>query len=955
MDIEKKTIGKCISDLLIDVFLVALSILIPLLILVYVFKSAGFDPFVKDGKTLLSYDMQSEYITYLRNFKYLLKEHGSFIYTETKVFGGDYISIYSFYLASPFNFFVVLVEDSKLPAFFLITSIIKLCLASMNMYLLLRFMYKKRKLGYLIFAVGYGLISYSVVYLSNYMWLDGVMILPLCILGLEFIKKDKKYWLYPLCVAYSLYTSWYIGFMICVFLFMFIVYMVCSMDGTKKERLAFLLRASVFSLIGGFLAAFMWFSAYLHFSGTKATSSLPAFSNFSLSMFFSGFLENNYVSNTCIQKYHGYVTMCVGMIPPVFYFRYFLNKKYSFRERMATLVFSVVLFFIVENSFLNAMMHGGREPTWFPGRYTFVIGFFLVYIGAKEYEEYLESPRYSFILPIVCGVLVLLLVTFTDNDLTDVKDGMYLRYTYSKVGLYSYGAVCLLTAIYPFFRDYKFLKEHKRGYDLIVSLVVLPLACLSSYRSTKNIIDRNIEANVYQTQSEYLEDLELVEYFDKMKNYDLNNNYRMESTFNRPGNYNLIDNNPMMYSYAGLSHFSSSEKKDVESYFQKIGFQYNYFFEKYDGGSTSAINSFLNLKYLIDDSDDYTTDKPVFMKNGDSRNTWEEIEELKNEEDSIHYYRNKKALPYGFIIDDYDYTYVSEGRRKEDGSVYWYDHLEYQNEMFKTMVADILDEEGNKKDIFHKIELNNITSADCDITVDEDGFYHVTCKSGTTLVFSFDVPEEAYGYNLYFGEKNMENKFNYYMDGRSYTLTTYWHKGIRGFSDTSNHHHTLRINAKEDLNDYVLRPEVYYEDLNILNEYLDKLLESSSNDLKSKVSFTSYSYSGTIDITDENRNKTLFFTFPNESNMSIYIDGKKQKTVTRMNIFTAIDFDNLSIGMHDIKIMYTDKGFVMGLAISSIALASLVALLVFYPRIQCYIFDKNGRAIRKLTKGLKTK
>ena len=123
--------------------------------------------------------------------------------------------------------------------------------ASLNFYLLTRFTgkftYQK-----VIFAIGYGLISYSFIYMSNYMWLDGVMILPLLILGLHYLKDKKKnfYWIYPLALGYSLMTSWYIGFMIAIFTFLFFLYLFFK-DFQKHdvESYEFLVRFVIFSLI----------------------------------------------------------------------------------------------------------------------------------------------------------------------------------------------------------------------------------------------------------------------------------------------------------------------------------------------------------------------------------------------------------------------------------------------------------------------------------------------------------------------------------------------------------------------------------------------------------------------------------------------------------------------------------------------------------------------------------
>ena len=183
-----------------EIGFIVLSFLLPFIFLIIIFSVNDISLFGYKDYTITMMDMQSEYLAYLRNLKQILIHGESLIYTNTQVFGGDYLSIFTFYLSSPFNLFVVFFNDKAIPLFFVWSSILKMSIASVNFYLLARF---TGKFTYhkVLFALGYGLISYSLIYLSNYMWLDGVMILPLVILGLHFIKDKKQYWLYPLAIA----------------------------------------------------------------------------------------------------------------------------------------------------------------------------------------------------------------------------------------------------------------------------------------------------------------------------------------------------------------------------------------------------------------------------------------------------------------------------------------------------------------------------------------------------------------------------------------------------------------------------------------------------------------------------------------------------------------------------------------------------------------------------------
>ena len=326
--------------------LLALSFIIPFVLLIVLCSVNKLSLFAYKDNTMMMIDMSSEYIAYMSDFRNLLLGNGNYIYTTRKVFGGDFLSIYTFYLASPFNLFVVFFEQEAIPLFFLWSSIIKMCFASLNMYLLAR-LTSKFNYQRLIIAIGYGLISYSFIYMSNYMWLDGVMILPIVILGLHYLKDKKHLWLYPLGLAYSLLTSWYIGFMICIFvaLYFLVLFFKDFNKENTKESLIFLLRFVVFSILGGFIAAPFWLAAFIHLSGTKGTAYLPDSYFFSLSMLLSGFMENNYAKIDMITQYHSYISMFVGVVPLVFAITYFVNKKYTLKERF--LFLGLFLFYFI--------------------------------------------------------------------------------------------------------------------------------------------------------------------------------------------------------------------------------------------------------------------------------------------------------------------------------------------------------------------------------------------------------------------------------------------------------------------------------------------------------------------------------------------------------------------------------------------------------------------------------
>lgn len=901
-----------------ETLVMVLSFLIPFISLIIIFSVNKISLFSKDGYTITMIDMQSQYLSYMRSYRNILLDGGSLIYTTEKALGGDYLSIFTFYLSSPFNLFVVFFKEDSIPLFFLWTNILRMSLGSFFFYLLTRFSSDTFKYRRLIFSVGYGIISYSLIYLSNFMWLDGVMILPMIALGIIFLKNKKHYWLYPVALAYGLMSSWYIGFMLSIFSVLFFIYIFIKDFSIEDRREIFslLIRYTLFSLIGGFLASTYWLTAFLHLSGTKGTTLLPTFKEFSIPVLISGFLENNYTSHNLITQYNSYYSMFVGIVPLVFTSTFFFNNKYKLQDRLALL--SVFLFYLLmsSNTVTTALLHGGREPTWFPGRYSFIMGFLALYAGYLSMENIEEHHPLIYVSPFVLGVVVTIIMKFMPHS----ERMIYYPISVPSLIIYFVTAGLALTiSLFNYLSKDKELRI-KKYIPYLLSFFLI-LECVSLARGSDNIIKTNIEEHQYQEYEDYLEDDAYTSSINKIKEYD-DSFYRMETTFNRPGNYNQINNNPMFYSYNGLSNFSSSGKKDVESYLAKLGYHYNGFFTKFSGGSTYSISSLLGIKYVLDDEGNNTSDRiyPYYLEDNYL------IDTLDIEDNKLTYYKNTKSSPLGFTINKLSNTFIGEGYKSESGNTYWLDKFKYQNKIFK----DLLGDEINNEDIFKPLEITSVSTT-LDYTEDEFGIrtYHNVPHYGRVTI-EFNSPNEDYP--LYFSEKDYKSDISYMLDNKRIECNTYWNKGIFSFKETASHKHKLEIVFNKNFDSISIRPELYYEDLSIAEHYLSKsidngfILDNISNSVFNK------KYNGKINIT--NNNKDFLFTLPKESGIEVKVDGKYVETYTRWNIFTAIDLSSFEVGEHSISIIYQDNYLLISTPIFLIALLSITPLCIFYNRVE---------------------
>lgn len=907
------------APLWLEIVLGALAFILPFVVITILFTVNGFNLAGHSGKTVIMFDMQSQYISILKDYRNALLTGRSLVYTMNRTFGGDYLSIFCYYLASPFNLLSVFVKESDLPQFFAWTNIIKMTFASVNMYLLLRFSTKKINIGYLGFAFAYGLISYSVVEMHNFMWLDCVMILPLIILGMRYLEEGKFHWIYGCSLAYALLTSWYLGALVCIFVVIFFIYRYISIK-TRKERISYIMRFGATSLCGGFVAAAFWFTALMHLAGTKATGSLPSTNEFfPISMFFSGLLTNNFESPLYLTIYSGYATMFTSVITLVFFQLFFLNKEFTLKERLAALGVFFVYFLAISSNVLNALFHGGQEPTWFPARYSFVIGFFICYIGALEFEKLEKTPLLALILPVVTGIAVPIIVTKVPNTYLASRGGEY--YNLNVMGIILYIACLFLVASYLVLKKYKVVKD--KILDLAMPCLIIVLTAISSTDGFNRVLKTYNKANYPQLYSTYLKDCEYQDGINKIKALEPYENYRMELLVNRPGNYNDIDNNPMFYSYPGLNHFSSNSKKEVQKYFQNLGYHNNTFFEKFDSGSTLSISSLLGLKYLIDDPNSLERNRPKYQQ------SYPFVQlDISSTDKELKFYKNEYAMPLGFVGNSMNGGYwIAEGEYRGD-KIYWYDHFEYQNQIFKTFVSDVLDSENKQKDIFEPLEITSIELSNLTYTEDEWGHRKYSSIFDTTSQIKIKFKEPSSGvYNLYVCEKNLNEDYSsFYIDSTYTELANYWHKGIKGVNHSTSLNHTITFTYSKPIKDLEIIPELYGENIQTLEEYINSLKVQAANDLKPIKGRFKYGFEGTFKITKENQ--SIYFTLPYEKDFKIYIDGKAVKTELSWNIFTSAKLDNIPLGTHKVKIIYKDSAFVFGFVITNVGVGGLVGVIL---------------------------
>lgn len=892
-----------------------LSFVIPLILVTSLFKVNGYYPFVKDGQSLLMIDMQGQYIAFFRYYKGILDGKYDVLYTLGKVSGGDMLSILIYYLASPFNLILKFFSFDTLPAGIMWIVCLKIASTGLTTYTALRLINKNGKIN-LILAITYSLIAYNFVYYSNVMWLDGVLALPLIAAGIIKIIRKETYLIYIFALAYAIMTNWYIGIMLCIFSVLFFLANLLFESKHASDVNKVVIVFGVSSLVAGMISFAFWGSAYFNILGTRGGQSFTKI-NVTIKQFYDtlsitrGFFFGSYqgmknINGTAVAFY-------VGSLPLILTLFFFLNPNFELKQKLPILVLISIYLLAFYNKGIDHIFHGGPAPNWFPGRYTFIFGFILIYYASVSVNHIKTLKLYHFVYPILLFIGSLLLMEKLDFEVTSKSYIFYLGAFILVLILYLLSQVDSLKKV----KDFKYLAQFKLVSTQVVILSLALVSILNVYQNANHVLMMFNETLYHPSMEKYGEDEKIGFAIDYIKAYD-SGLYRIEKGFVRSQTYNNANNDAMYYGYNGLSHFSSNEKKATMEYMRKIGFHYNGFNANYQNGSTLAMNAFLGVKYLLDN---------------ESNRAFNMVKRMPLLEggifDNIKIYENTYALPFLFPVEYSSVSYIGEGIRQEDNSVYWFDIFEYQNNIFKSAINTVIDEEGKPKDIFKKA---SYTKSLNQVEETSKAYHYNIAHSGTiSYNITLDRPTNYYYYFHTSDTSNLQlisnGNYTTYFSYHGYQID-----GIKYTGPTS----TIKVNINAPKTNIEIKEALYYEDLEVLGEYIQAIKNKAEVELQQ---YSSSHYVGSVETKQDNQ--TMLMTIPYDENIKIYVDGKKVETLTRFNIFTAFILDKR--GQHKVEIKYTQPSFTVGLPLG-ILIALLTGLSpIIIPKTMNYIKKKKEK------------
>lgn len=606
-----------------------LAFLIPFVIMVGVSIYHGIYPF--GDQCILHIDMYHQYCPFTVEFLNKLRSGSSLMYSWNLGIGSDFVALYAYYLASPLNWLIVLCPKSFVIEFMTLLIWIKIALCGTTFAYYLRRHYQTKSLNVLLFATFYALSGFTCAYNWDIMWLDGIWLAPLIILGLERLVNEKKCGMYYVTLALSIFSNYYISIMICIFLVFY--YFILLMEKTgKKEVIKTTFRFGIYSLLAGGTSAILLIPEIkvLAVSGSGGIEFPTA-----IKWYFSSLSEmaRSCIGVTVATTEGDWPNLYAGCAVLLLIFLYILNRKISWKKKVKRLLFLAFFLVSFSNNILTFFWHGLDFPDGLPSRQAYLYIFLLLTV-CYETVHYAKGNRPIHVgISLIAGtLLVLAFALFTDHKLVTM-DSLVV----TAVLLGAYALVFLF-----YIRKDKTFKM---------------IGCIFAFILVITESTMNLESTSLETTSRASYTANLAAYQTLM-----DKTAATDSSFYRTDKYNrLTKNESCLTDYRSASIFSSLMNINVADFYRSVGMEGGKNFYCYSG-ATPLLSAMLSVKYLMTDS---AKEESPFRT-------------LVGTENGINLYENKYTLPLGYVVSP-------DLERKWDSG--WGTPISVQNRMAKQLGA----------------------------------------------------------------------------------------------------------------------------------------------------------------------------------------------------------------------------------------------------------------------------
>lgn len=645
--------------------------------------------------TFLRKDLYHQYLPFLCEFRRRLLNGMSLKYSFDFGLGASFYALYVYYLSDPLNFLCVLVPEDLLLEFLTVITYFKIAAASFFMCRYIRYRCRNIKTGTaVLLSLCYGFSGYVAAFDWNVMWMWGIALAPLVLMGFEMMMKQEGCRVFLLAMAFTVWTNYYIAMVEGIFLILyFIVVSIEEIHGIK----AFLkagIRFGFSMAVAGGISAVLLLPEYAAIRNTSFTGkSFPDKIKFYLSFpeLILRTLMSVRVETGLGHEPALYASLITLILVPLF----LLNKKIPIRSRIARGILLAFFYLSFDLNVLEFIWHGFNYPDSIPARQAFL--FVIVCLtsagSALDGIEEMGVMRLILSAAVPDAVYIICFLLCRSEDHTDAS-------TWMMSGLF--------IAMYELiFLVFIFKKEEFVKWGYCSFAIVLVFELFFNFNMTS------------------LRDVSRKSYYMHKKPYGvLAEEAQRDNTLNQGLfiRFDTADENirniSSLAGYHDVSFFASTIESIIPKFYESLGLKssrVHYMGE----GLTPFTSAVLGVDYIL--ANDFRNNQTDF-----------DVAEYADEYDGDYLYKNLFALPFGYTVPEGNYDL---GAAEDDSD----DPVDLQNEAAYMLGGDT---------IFHRMKGNDIEESEGEavIKIPEDGHYYAFTYEEVREVKEYlEDDEEPYG------------------------------------------------------------------------------------------------------------------------------------------------------------------------------------------------------------------
>ena len=865
---------------------------IPVGLMLVVMLIAGSEPFRGGEVSMLYSDMYHQYFPFWVEFGRAIREGKGLLWTWSAGLGMDYLSLISYYLASPLNLVSAIVPAGWELEVYSLLMPVKLGLASLFFAIFLNRIFKREDISISLFGSMYALCGWALAYQWNTMWLDTFALLPLTVLGTVYLLRDKKPLLYTFTLFLSIFSNYYIGFFICIFiLLLFFVYEISRWQGIKRFCADFV-RIGWFTVLAIGMTALLELPALAGLQNTQS----------SVNKFPEGFKLNIADENTWLGLFdamrqvagntmgglvpsfkEGLPNLYCGVGSVILAVLFLTCKDVKFRDKLFAVL--LLLFFMV--SFivrqLDYIWHGFHFTNMIPYRFSFLFSFVVLYMAYKAW-----TLRESFRLwqLFLASSAAAALIWASDSR----TDTVFLCFNVGFSAIYLIALSYYIPGKLPEDADQETILDYVENMDRKRVLGSKCLVAIFALELCMNVLNFGLRFS-FTHNTNYpkgTEDTVTVLEFLQEREHD-DPFYRVETTHSQTLNDGALNG------YNGVSTFTSSANVRVTEFMKALGYGAKNTYNRYCFEESSPVaNLFLGLKYMLERDGDVEENQyfDTVFASGD-----------------VYLLQNNAYLPLGFLAE------AELGELAFTGS----DHFQLQNALFTAST-------GIYRDVWYPLT-PEITGENLTITSDNaPTVRYDDAQSGASMTYRFTVDRE--GFVCLDFDVTDRNSYTVYHNGeRLYSESLSLTQMIAACDAVPGDVIEVKLTCKQGEEGRMTVRAAVLDDA-IFRLGVEKLRTSTLE----IISFETTRIIGTIDC---DRDGLLYTSIPQDGGWSVRVDGQEADITLVGDVMVAVP---VTAGEHTVEYVYRNAAFDLGWKISAICLLllGLTAPIYYYKRKKGY-------------------